>query len=344
MRFYQPIYFWGLLLIPVIALFVWWAIDRKKKVLTAFGDMPLIMKATSGISFARQAGKTSIIIAAVAFLFIAAAQPQIGTHMEVVKREGVDVIIAVDVSASMQALDVKPGPISRLDKAKQQIRSLITLDRLKGDRVGLVVFAGEAFVQCPLTVDYAAVRIFLDNINPDLVPTPGTAIGEAINVAKNAFNRQERKHKVLILLTDGEDQGSNPIDAAEKARREGVKIYALGIGDPKGEPIPIFNRAGERVGFKKDDSGNVVVSKLDENVLQKVALVTGGKCYRATPSEMELDKIFDDINGMEKKELEGKLALQYDDRFQWPLAVAMILIVAEFFIPERPKKKIEVEA
>lgn len=339
MRFYQPVYFWGLLLIPLIGLFVWWAIDRKKKMLAAFGDMSLVMKATSGISFGRQAGKSLIIMVAVIFLFMAAAQPQIGTHMEVVKREGIDVIIAVDVSASMQALDVKPGPISRLDKAKQQIRSLITLDRLKGDRVGLVIFAGEAFIQCPLTMDYTAVRMLLDDIEPDLVSTPGTAIGEAIGVAKGAFNQQERKHKVLILLTDGEDHGSDPIDAAEDARREGIRIYAVGIGNPEGEPIPIMNRAGERAGFKKNDSGNVVVSKLDETILQKMALVTGGKYYRATPSEMELDKIFDDINSMEKKELEGKLALQYDDRFQWPLAVAMIFIIAEFFIPERPRRR-----
>jgi len=335
MRFYEPLYLLTLLLIPVLGLFFWWAITRRKQVLARFGDIPLIMRAANGISFKRQASKALLILTAVLFLSLALAQPQLGTHMELMKREGIDIMIAVDVSRSMEAMDVQPGPISRLEKAKQQIRSLINPERLKGDRVGLVAFAGEAFIQCPLTLDYSAARLFLDAIDTEIIPVPGTAIGDAIRKATSGFNKQERKHKVLILLTDGEDHDTDPLSAAEAARKEGVKIYTVGIGNPDGEPIPIYNKRGERVGFKKDEDGNVIISKMDEATLQKIALETGGKYYRATPSELELDKIFDNIAGMEKKELEGRRVLQYEDRFQWPLALAIVFILIEVFIPER---------
>ncbi len=337
MRFYEPLYLMAILLIPIIGLFVWWSLARKKRLLARFGDIALVMQAASGISFQRQAGKAALLLAAILFLSLAAAKPQIGTHMEMMKREGVDIFVAVDVSKSMEALDVRPGPISRLTKAKQEIRSLITPDRLKGDRIGLIAFAGEAFIQCPLTLDYSAARMFLDVIDPDLIPTPGTAIGDAIRKAVGGFNQTERKHKVLILLTDGEDQDTDPIGAAEAARKEGVRIYTVGIGNQEGEPIPIYNKRGERVGFKKDDAGEVIISKMDETTLQKIALATGGKYYRGTPSEMELSKIYDDVSGMEKKELEGKLMLQYDDRFQWPLALALVFIIWETFMPERTR-------
>jgi Ca-activated chloride channel family protein len=258
--------------------------------------------------------------------------------MEMLKREGIDIIVAIDVSKSMEVLDVKPGPISRLAKAKQEIRTLITTERLQGDRIGLVAFAGEAFIQCPLTLDYSAAQMFLDVIDSDIIPIPGTAIGDAIRKAMAGFNRQERKHKVLILLTDGEDHDTDPIGAAEEARKEGVKIYTIGIGNPEGEPIPIYNQRGERIGFKKDNEGNVVVSQMDDVTLQKIALTSGGKYYRASPSELELDKVYENIAKMEKKELEGKLLLQYDDRFQWPLAVALLFILWEVFIPERVRQ------
>lgn len=341
MRFYEPLYLLGIVLIPVIIFFFWWSVTRKKKLLSRFGDLPLIMQATSGISFKRQASKAVLLSLAVLFLSVAAAKPQIGTHMEMMKREGVDIFIGIDVSNSMKAMDVNPGPISRLTKAKQEIRSLINPDRLQGDRVGLVAFAGEAFIQCPLTLDYSAARIFLDIIDTDLIPAPGTDLAAAIRKATDGFIRQERKHKVLLLITDGESHGKDPVEAAEAARKEGVKIYTIGIGNPEGEPIPIYNQRGERVGFKKDKDGEVIITKMDETILQKIALAAGGKYYRATPSELELNKIYDDISGMEKKELEGKLLLQYDDRFQWPLALAMLFVIWEIFLPERLRRKQE---
>ncbi len=330
MRFASPESFALIAMIFVLGLFFLWSINRKKKILARFGDMFLLMQNSPSISFARQGGKAAIILIGLFFVVLTLSQLQCGTHMEMMKREGIDLIIAVDVSNSMLAEDMKPN---RLTKAKQEIRGLI--ERLKGDRIGLVAFAGEAFVQCPLTLDYSVVEMFLDVIDVSLIPSQGTAIGDAIKVATKAFEGQERKHKVLLLLTDGEDHNTDPIGASEEARKQGVKIFPIGIGSPVGEPIPVTDRKGARVGFKKDRNGEVVVSKLDEVTLQKIALNTGGKYYRASAGEMELDKVYDEIDKMEKKELEGKLLMQYEDRFQYPLFLAIILVVLEFFISEK---------
>ena len=332
MRFASPDNLALLGLIVILAIFYVWAINRKKKFLARFGDMLLLLKNAPYISYARQGGKAAIILTGIIFLVLTLSQLQCGTHMEMMKREGIDIMIAVDVSNSMLAEDMKP---SRIAKAKQEVRGL--LDRLQGDRIGLVVYAGEAFVECPLTLDYSAAEIFLDVIDVGLIPKQGTAIGEAIRKATEAFDKREKKHKVILLLTDGEDQNTQPIEAAEEARKEGVKIFAIGIGSPAGEPIPINDRQGQRVGFKKDRSGEVIVTKLDEMTLQKIALVTGGKYYNATAGEMELDKVYDEISKMEKKELQGKLMMQYEDRFQYPLILAIALIFLEFFISEKRK-------
>jgi Ca-activated chloride channel family protein len=334
MRFGSPENLILLILVAFLCLFYVWAIARKKKLLARFGDIFLLMKNSPQISYARQGGKAAMLLSGALFLVITLSQIQCGTHMEMMKREGVDIIIAIDVSNSMLAEDMKPN---RISKARQEVRGII--DRLKGDRIGLVAFAGEAFMQCPLTLDYSAAEIFLEVIDVGLIPKQGTAVGDAIRAATAGFEKQEKKHKVLILLTDGEDHQSDPLGAAEEARENGVKIYTIGIGSPTGEPIPIVDRSGQRVGYKKDKSGEVVITRADEATLQKIALTTGGKYYRATAGEMELDKVYDDINKMEKKELEGKLMMQYEDRFQYPLLFAILLIVAEFFISEKKKIK-----
>jgi Ca-activated chloride channel family protein len=334
MRFASPENLLLLFLLLLLAVFYIWAIKRKKKLLERFGDILLLMKNAPQISFARQGGKAALILAAVFFLIMTLSQLQCGTHMEMMKREGVDIIVAIDVSNSMLAEDMKPD---RIAKARQEVRGII--ERLKGDRIGLVAFAGEAFIQCPLTLDYSAAQIFLDVIDVGLIPQQGTAIGDAIRKANSAFDKQEKKHKVLILLTDGEDHSSDPLGAADEAREEGVKIYTIGIGSSAGEPIPIINRAGERVGYKKDKSGEVIITKADEMTLQKIALTTGGKYYHASAGEMELDKVYDDISKMEKKELEGKLLMQYEDRYQYPLIAAIVLIILEFFVSEKRKVK-----
>lgn len=332
MRFADPIHFWLLALVALLGLFVFLALARKKKLLQRFGDIPLIMKNAPYISFVRQGGKAVLLLVALSFVTLALARLQFGTHMEMLTREGIDLVVALDVSNSMLARDMKPN---RLEKARQEILGII--DRLQGDRIGLVAFAGEAFIQCPLTLDYGAAGFMLGAMDQQSVSVQGTSLSEAIGMASKAFEAQERKHKVLLLLTDGENHGQGVDEAAEEARKEGIKIFTVGIGSPAGEPIPIVDRNGNQVGFKKDEDGAVIVSRLDEAGLQKISLTTGGKYYHATAGEMELDRIFTEISKMEKKELEGSLVTRYDDRFQWPLALAILLLVGEFLIPERRK-------
>ena len=334
MRFSEPFNFVLLLGVVVLALFLFWALARKRKLLQRFGDLPLVMKNAPYISFPRQRSKLLLLLVALCFAVLALARLQFGTHLELLKREGIDLMVAMDVSNSMLARDMQPN---RLEKARQEIMSVI--DRLEGDRIGLIAFAGEAFVQCPLTLDYAAARMLLTVMDNRSVSVQGTSLGAAIELAAESFSQQEKKHKVLLLLTDGEDHEGRAVEIAEAARKDGVKIYTVGIGSPAGEPIPIVDRTGEQKGFKKDaQTGDVIMSRLDEASLQKIALSTGGKYYHATAGEMELDRIFDEIAKMEKKELEGSLVTHYDDRFQWPLIFVVVLVVGEFFVSERKKR------
>ncbi len=330
MRFAEPINFIILLGVVALGVFIFWALARKKKLINLFGDLPLIFKNAPYISFARQRTKVVILLVALMLLSVVLARLQFGTHLELLKREGLDIVVAVDVSNSMLAQDMNPN---RLQKAKQEIQGII--DRLKGDRIAIVAFAGQAFIQCPLTLDYSAARFLLNAIDNTSVSVQGTSLTSAIEMATKAFNQKEKKHKVMLLLTDGEDHKGGVEPMADEARKQGIKIYTVGIGNPAGEPIPILDREGNKVGFKKDGSGEVIISKLDEVTLQKISLNTGGKYYHATAGEIELDRIFDEISKLEKKELEGTLVTRYDDRFQLPLLLVILLVVGEFFIPER---------
>ena len=317
-------------LLPILVVFYILVFRWKKKALIRFGNLEMVQKLVSSSSRKRQILKISLIIAAIGFMVLSVARPQIGTKLEQIQREGVDIIVALDVSLSMMAEDIKPN---RLEKAKHEIEGLI--DRLKGDRIGLIAFSGVAFVQCPLTLDYSAAKIFLDIMDPDLIPQPGTNITDAITTGLKAFEQMERKYKVMVLITDGENHGEDPLKIAEEADRQGVIIYTVGIGSAKGEPIPLVSETGIRQGFKKNRKGEVVVSKLDEITLQKIAMQTGGKYYPATTGEDELDKIYDDIARMEKKELASLQYSQFEDRFQYILIFAILFLVAEMILSER---------
>ncbi len=323
-------------LLPLLILFYYWAFRSKRKAMARFGNLDIINKLTRNVSRKRQLSKILMLFTAFFFLIIAAARPQIGTKMEQVQREGIDIIVALDVSASMLAQDIKPN---RLQKAKHEVTNFVEL--LKGDRIGLIAFAGVPFVQCPLTLDYGAAKIFLDVMDPDLIPTPGTAIGEAINLATTAFEKKERKHKVLVLITDGEDHEGNALKYAEEAEREGIVIHCVGIGSPQGEPIPVADSPGTTGKFKKNKEGDVIISKLDEVTLEKIALQTGGKYYRATSGQVELQRIYDEIAEMEKKELGSMQFSQYEDRYQYLLFFAILLLMLEPLVPERKKIKTE---
>lgn len=322
---------WGAIL---LAGFFLWTIKYKAKLLSKFGDVDILAKLMRNYSSGRRNLKMSLLVFSYIFFVLALANPQIGTKLEEVKREGIDIIVALDVSESMLAEDITP---SRLQKAKHEISKLI--DLLQGDRIGLVAFAGMAHVQCPLTLDYSAAKLFLDIMDTDIIPQPGTAIGKAIETATKGFNIEERKHKVLILITDGEDHESNPIEAATEAEKEGVIIYTVGIGSPQGVPIPVYNRSGIQKGFKKDRNGNVVTTKLDVLTLQKIAYQTGGKYYLASTGEAELDEIYNEVSQLEKKELVSKQFSQYEDRYQIFLAIGLLLLLIEIFIPERKRIK-----
>jgi Ca-activated chloride channel homolog len=323
-----------LVLVPALIAFFIYAFRTKRKALALFGNLDLVKLLSASVSRKRQVWKAGVLVMAVLFLVTALARPQFGTKMKTVKREGQDIVVALDVSLSMMAEDIKPN---RLEKARHEISTMI--DKFQGDRVGLVAFAGKAFVQCPLTLDYGAAKMFLDAMEPGLIPTPGTAVGEAITRSVSCFSAQERKHKILILITDGEDHVGEPLEAAKTAAKEGVVIYTVGIGSLEGVPIPVADERGYSTGFKKNREGGVVMTKLDELTLEKIALETGGKYYRATPGEAELNRIYDDILKMEKKSLSSKQFEQYEERFQWLVGIALFLLALEALLPERKRVK-----
>ncbi len=324
---------WGVIIL--IAFFIW-TVKYKQILLKRFGNPDILQKLMQSYSSGRRNLKYLLITISYVFFVIALANPQIGKKLEEFTREGLDIMVAIDVSTSMLAEDIKPN---RLEKAKHGVGKLINI--LQGDRIGLIAFAGIAHVQCPLTLDYSAAKLFLNITDTDLIPQPGTAIGDAIRKAITAFNSDERKHKVLILITDGEDHESKPLEAAREAEQEGVIIYTVGIGSAQGVPIPVYNRRGSQTGFKKDRQGNIVTTKLDVLTLQKIAYETGGKYYLASRGEAELDDIYSELSDMEKKELTSRRFSQYEDRFQIFLLLGLALVLLEMFIPERKRIKKE---
>jgi len=335
MRFEEPAFLYALfLLIPLLILFYLYVFRRKRILKERFASPRILAKLLASHSPKREKLKVFLILLALSFLGVSLARPQFGEKLTFLKRKGVDVIIALDTSLSMLAEDIKP---SRLEKAKLEVSGLI--DRMRGDRVGLVAFAGGSFVQCPLTLDLSSAKMLLEIMHPDLIPHQGTAIGDAIRTATSAFSQKEKKYKVLVLITDGEDHGSDPLEAAEGAKKEGIVIYTIGIGSSYGEPIPLKDKGGKVSGFKKDENREVVLSRLDELVLKKIAQKTGGKYFRATAGEVELDRIYEEISRMEKKQLEGKMFTQYQERYQYFLTIALLFLTLELFISERKRER-----
>jgi len=335
MKFATPEWLYILFLIPCLLIFFILMRKRKQKDLQRFGHPDLLQKLSSSSSGLKGSARRFIFfLLALSILILALARPQWGTRMQTIKRKGLDLLIALDTSKSMLAEDIKPN---RLELAKYEIAHFI--DNLQGDRIGLICFAGTSFVQCHLTLDYAAAKIFLKVIDTNIIPTGGTAIGEAIRNAQQTFIQEERKHKVLILLTDGEDHNSEPVEAAKEATHEGIRIYTIGLGSEVGEPIPLKDENGVHIGYLKDRQGNVVMSKLDQTTLEKIALLTDGKYYHASTGQMELNKVFQDIADMEKKELQSKKHVQYEDRFYYFLWPALLFLLLEFFFADHRKGK-----
>ncbi len=321
-------------IVPALGLFFFFSFRMRRKKLEKFIGASLAEKLSGEFSRPKAILRSLLILAFFTFAVVALARPQWGARLETVHRRGVDIIAALDVSYSMNAEDVAPN---RLEKAKSEIRSL--MEKSAGDRIGLVGFSGAAVVQCPLTLDHGAVLLFLDAATAGMAPEPGTSLAAAIETATSAFVAKERKYKVLILFTDGEDLGGQVGRAIEKAKEAGAIIYAVGIGTPQGKPIPIRDAKGDVAEYRKDPDGQIVISSLDERSLAEITDQTGGRYFRATASGNEIDALYQDISGLEKKELESRLQKNFEDRFQYPLALAIIFLAAECWLTERRRMK-----
>lgn len=330
----QPQFLLAFILLPALLLFVIWATRRRQAALARLGDLPLIKRLSATVNWRGRRWQTRLWFLALMLLLIALARPQWGSEVQVVEQEGIQVMVALDVSQSMLAEDLKPN---RLARAKQEIADLMA--RLDGDEVGLVLFSGASFIQFPLTSDYDTARAFLDNAQPGIISRPGTVIGEAIDTAMAGFDSLRNNQKVILIMTDGEDHQTEPITKAQKAADEGVIIYTIGFGSPQGEPIPEYNRQGEMRGYKKDQQGNIILSKLDEVTLQEIAQTTNGSYFRAQASGSELDALVSQLDTLQTGRLESRFQTQKIERFQLFLLPAIIALLISELIPERIKGK-----
>lgn len=331
-RFGNPEYLYVLIIIPALILLFGLAQYHKKKALAKFGDMSVIEQLMPFVSKSRPVLKFIFLTIAMVAIIFALADPQFGSKLEKVKRKGAEIIIALDVSNSMLAEDIKPN---RLERAKQAISKLV--DNMENDRIGLIVFAGDSYIQVPVTSDYTAAKMFLSSINTNIVSKQGTAIGSAIDLAMNSFTPESDMEKALIVITDGENHEDDAIKASELAKDKGITIHTIGMGSPQGAPIPIQKNYGQTI-FQKDKDGNTVISKLDQKTLQDIATAGGGVFIRATNTQTGLNKLFERINSMEKKDMEEKIYTEFEHRFQYLLGIALIFVLLDVFVLERKNK------
>lgn len=330
MPFAEPRALLLLLLVPLLGIGLGLLRWRRRQLLRRLGREDLITMLVAAPGPLRWVTRLALLLLGVTFLSLALARPQWGRKLEEVRRRGVDVMIALDVSSSMLAEDVKP---SRLARSREEVASL--LDSLEGDRVGLVAFAGEASVVCPLTLDYAAVRVFLDVLDPGLLPVPGTAVAEAIKKATQAFESKERRYKVLVIITDGESHEGNALEAAKEAAGQGVVIYTLGAGTGAGSPIPVRGENGAVTGYKQDRKGRVVTSRLDPVSLAEIAEAAGGRYLPITPEGREIREIQERIARMDQREIGSRFITTREEQYQLPLAAAVGALILEAGIGAR---------
>jgi Ca-activated chloride channel family protein len=335
LRFAHIEYLYCLALVPVVVLLFILMVYSKNKALKRFSDAALFRQLASEASGAKPVLKLVTFLVGYSLIVVGLANPQIGTKLEEVKREGVDIIIALDVSNSMKAEDIKPN---RLERSKQAISRLI--DKLENDRIGLIVFAGTAYVQLPITTDFAAAKLFLSTIDTDIIPTQGTAIGSAIDLSMESFVGNDNKHKALIIITDGENHEDNAIESAKKANEEGLVIHTVGMGSPEGAPIPIYKN-GQQIDFLKDHDGHIVVTRLDQLTLEKIAAEGKGQFVRASNSDDGLNTILNEVMKMNKKTFGAKVFTEYEDRFQYFIGAGLFILLFEFMISNRKSKWIQ---
>jgi Ca-activated chloride channel family protein len=330
-RFENSGYLWGMLIIPIFTVFYIWSRIARKRALRRFGNEDILKFLMPFASRFRPMLKFAVLMLALAFIIAGIAGPQYGSKLKKVKREGIELIIALDVSNSMLAEDIQPN---RLDRSKLAISRLV--DKLKDDKIGLIVFAGDAYTQLPITSDYNSAKLFLNSVNTQIVPKQGTAIGAAIALAMRSFSPSSKANKAIIVITDGENHEDDAVSVAKSAVENGIVVHTIGMGLPQGSPIPVLRNGAKE--YLKDNQGNVVITKLDETMLEQIATAGDGVYVRANNAQVGLNTLFDEINKLEKTEMESLVYSDYEDQFQYFFAIGLFLILLEFVILERKNK------
>ena len=325
----EKIWFWVLGIIPVIILFFLILQVWKYKAQKNFADKNLLKKLSPNKSLFKSVLKIAVLCLVFACLSLALVNPKIGTKLETVKREGVDIVFAVDVSKSMLAEDIAPN---RLEKSKQLVTQIV--NNLASDRIGIIAYAGKAFPQLPITTDYASAKMFLQNMNTDMLSSQGTAINEAINLARTYFDDEEQTNRVLIIISDGEDHSEEAAAVAEEAHNEGIRIFTIGVGDVKGGPIP-EKRNGVVISYKKNNQGETIITRLNEETLQNIASEANGAYINGKNTKDVVEAIREILNNMDKTEFEAKQFADFKDQFQWFLGLAIFFLVLDIFLLDR---------
>ena len=331
-RFQNPKFLWFLLIIPIMILVYLINLAIKNRAINRFSDEKLVGNLIPDFASAKTFIRFIIYHIAIAFFIIGIANPQMGSKIAEGKQEGVDIMIALDVSNSMMAEDLKP---SRLVRAKMAMEKLI--NRLGGDRVGIIVFAGSAYVQLPITTDYSAAKLFLGSIDNNIVPVQGTAIGSAIELAMESFNTEEETSKTIIIITDGENHEDDAIKMAEKALDQGIIVNTIGMGSARGAPIPVY-RGGRQVDYKKNRQGETVITKLNEPMLLDIAKAGDGVFVRASQQDVGLGILLDNLNQMQKKEYGSVIYTDYESRFQFYIGFGLLLLMIDLILFDKKQK------
>lgn len=325
----EKIWFWGFMVIPLIILIFlllqWW----KRRMQHRFASKQLLRRLSPNTSLFKSIFKIVVLSLAFACLVLALVNPKIGTKLETIKREGVDIVFAVDVSKSMLAEDIAPN---RLEKAKQLVTQII--NSLASDRVGIIAYAGKAFPQLPITTDYASAKMFLQSMNTDMLSSQGTAIHEAIQLARGYYDDDQDTNRLLIILSDGEDHGELATEVAQEAYQEGIRIFTIGIGDVKGGPIP-EKRNGVVVNYKKDKNGETVITRMDENTLKSIAQEGHGAYINGKNTNKVVEEIREILNNIDKTEFEAKQVADFESQFQWFLGAAIFFLLIDVLLLER---------
>ena len=325
----ENIWLWAFIIIPMMLIIYLWTYFWKKRIQKGFGSSIVLKRLSPDLSFFKSTLKFVVLCLAISFLVIGLVNPKIGTKLETIKREGVDIVFAIDVSKSMLAEDVAPN---RLEKSKQLVTQII--NNLASDRVGIIAYAGKAFPQLPITTDYASAKMFLQSMNTDMLSSQGTAIDEAIQLSRNYYDDDEQTNRVLIIISDGEDHNDLSVEVAETASEEGIKIYTIGVGSEKGGAIPL-KRNGVVMSYKKDQNNETVITRLNQETLRTIANKANGDYVNGNQTADVVKQIRDALNAMDKKEFEAKEFAEYKDQFQWFLGIGLFFLILDILFLER---------